>query len=299
MKHSESNKLIVILGATASGKTGLAIKLAQKYNGEIISADSRQIYKQMTIGTAKPTKDETDTIKHHLIDCEKPNHNFSLAEFIKKANRRIRSIQIRGKIPFLVGGTGLYISAIVDNYDLPKGKIDMGLRKRLENKSKAELLEYLDELDPDTAATIDKDNPRRLIRALEYVIINKKSFSKNQQRNNSPYNILQIGISLDQSELNKRIELRTEQMINHGLVQETTKLIKKYDETLPSLNTIGYQEIIQYLNNEIDLIKAIELIKIHTRQYAKRQMTWFKRDKKIHWIEFQWQADSLVNKFLS
>ncbi|MBL7022308.1 tRNA (adenosine(37)-N6)-dimethylallyltransferase MiaA [Patescibacteria group bacterium] len=293
-----NNKLIIILGPTASGKTGLAIKLAQKYNGEIISADSRQIYKEMTIGTAKPTKDETEAIKHHLVDCIKPNHNFTLDEFIKKANRRIKSIQRKGKVPFLVGGTGLYISAIVNNYDLPKGKIDLGLRKRLESKSKKELLEYLNELDPITTNTIDKENPRRLIRALEYVIINKKSFANNQKTNNSPYNILQIGIALDQPELNKRIELRTNQMIELGLVKETQKLIDKYDNTLPSLNTIGYQEIIQHLNKEVNLNQAIDLIKIHTRQYAKRQMTWFKRDKRINWIKFQWQADSLVNKFL-
>ncbi|MFW0862473.1 MAG: tRNA (adenosine(37)-N6)-dimethylallyltransferase MiaA [Candidatus Komeilibacteria bacterium] len=296
--QTPNNKLIVILGPTASGKTGLAIKLAQKYNGEIISSDSRQIYKNMTIGTAKPTKDETEAIKHHLIDCTKPDHNFTLAEFIKKANKAIKSIQRRGKIPFLVGGTGLYISSIVDNYDLPKGKIDLGLRKRLESKSKKELLEYLEELDPDTANTIDKENPRRLIRALEYVIINKKSFANNQKTNNSPYDILQIGINLKQPELNKRIEQRTNQMIEQGLVKETQKLIDKYDNTLPSLNTIGYQEIIQYINNEIDLNQAVDLIKTHTRQYAKRQMTWFKRDKRINWIEFQWQADSLVNKFL-
>ncbi len=293
-----NNKLIVILGPTASGKTGLAIKLAEKYNGEIISADSRQIYKEMTIGTAKPTKDETEAIKHHLVDCIKPNHNFTLDEFIKKANRRIKSIQRKGKVPFLVGGTGLYISAIVNNYDLPKGKIDLGLRKRLESKSKKELFEYLKELDPDTASIIDKENPRRLIRALEYVIINKKSFTNNQKTNNSPYNILQIGIALDQPELNKRIEERTNQMIDQGLAKETQKLIDKYDNTLPSLNTIGYQEIIQYLNEEIDLNQAIDLIKTHTRQYAKRQITWFKRDKRINWINFQWQADSLVNKFL-
>lgn len=293
-----NNKLIIILGPTASGKTGLAIKLAQKYNGEIISVDSRQIYKEMTIGTATPTKNEIQAIKHHLIACIKPSHIFTLADFIKKANKLIKSIQTRGKIPFLVGGTGLYISAIVDNYDLPKGKIDLGLRTRLESKSKKELLEYLEELDPETASTIDKENPRRLIRALEYVIINKKSFANNQKTNTSPYNILQIGINLEQSKLNKRIEQRTNQMIEQGLVKETQKLIYKYDNTLPSLNTIGYQEIIQYLNNEIELNQAIDLIKTHTRQYAKRQITWFKRDKRINWIEFQWQADSLINKFL-
>lgn len=291
------NKLIVILGPTASGKTSLAIKLAQLFNGEIISADSRQIYKNMTIGTAKPSKDELGAIKHHLIDCVKPDHNFTLAEFIRRANKHILAIQKKGKLPFLVGGTGLYISAIVDNYDLPKGKIDLRLRQRLETKSKDELLEYLQELDPETAQTID-NNPRRLIRALEYVIINNKSYSKNQSSKASPYDILQIGINIQQPELNKRIEQRTNQMIEEGLVKETKKLLNKYDNTLPSINTIGYQEIISYLNNEIDLNQAIDLIKIHTRQYAKRQMTWFKRDKRINWIQFNWEAESILRKFL-
>jgi len=292
------NKLIVILGPTASGKTSLAIKLAQSFNGEIISADSRQIYKNMTIGTAKPSKDELGAIKHHLIDCVRPDHNFTLAEFIQKANKHILAIQKKGKLPFLVGGTGLYISAIVDNYDLPKGKIDLRLRQRLESKSKDELLEYLQELDPETAQTIDNDNSRRLIRALEYVIINNKSFSKNQSIQKSPYDILQIGINIQQPELNKRIEQRTNQMIEEGLVNETNKLLNKYDNTLPSINTIGYQEIISYLIKEIDLNQAIDLIKTHTRQYAKRQMTWFKRDKRINWIEFNWEAESILRKFL-
>jgi tRNA dimethylallyltransferase len=293
-----NNNLIVVLGPTASGKTGLAIKLAKKYNGEIISADSRQIYKHMQIGTAAPTKDEIEAISHHLVAFEKPNHNFTLAEFINKANKKIKRIQRKGKVPFLVGGTGLYISAIVDNYDLPKGKIDMGLRKRLEGKTSDELLKYLHEIDPDTAKVIDKNNPRRLIRALEYVIINNKSFIKNQASKTSPYNILQIGIDIKTNELERRIDMRTEQMIEHGLIKETEKLLDKYDATLPSINTIGYQEIIQYLNNEISLDEAVGLVKIHTRQYAKRQATWFKRDKRINWTKNFTEADRFTRQFL-
>jgi len=293
----ENKKLIVILGPTASGKTGLAIRLAKKYSGQIISADSRQIYKYMTIGTVKPTQEEQKTIKHHLVDIVKPDHNFTLAEFIKKANIKIKYVQHQNNLPFLVGGTGLYISAIVDNYDLPKGRIDLGLRKRLSNKTKQELLDYLTELDPATAKIIDQDNSRRLIRALEYVIINKKSFIKNQVKQPSPYKILQLGIKTDSIKLNKRINTRVDQMIQQGLIQEVEKLLNKYDSTLPSLNTIGYQEIIQYLNNETSLDKAIELIKIHTRQYAKRQMTWFKRDARIQWIRNYTEANRLIKQF--
>ena len=293
----ENKKLIVILGPTASGKTGLAIRLAKKYSGQIISADSRQIYKYMTIGTVKPTQEEQKTIKHHLVDIVKPDHNFTLAEFITKTNNKIKSTQRQNGLPFLVGGTGLYISAIVDNYDLPKGRIDLGLRKRLSNKTKQELLDYLTELDPATAKIIDQDNSRRLIRALEYVIINKKSFIKNQVKQPSPYKILQLGIKTDSIKLNKRINTRVDQMIQQGLIQEVEKLLNKYDSTLPSLNTIGYQEIIQYLNNETSLDKAIELIKIHTRQYAKRQMTWFKRDARIQWIRNYTEANRLIKQF--
>jgi tRNA dimethylallyltransferase len=221
-----------------------------------------------------------------------------LADFIKKANYQIRRCQNKGHLPFLVGGTGLYIAAIVNNYNLPKGRIDLGLRKRLSQKNKTELLQYLKELDPATAEVIDQNNPRRLVRALEYVIINQKSFSANQNQTPSPYDILQIGIKTDPEKLNKRITQRTEKMIAAGLIKEVKKITRRYELTLPSLNTIGYQEIGQYLNSEITLDQAITLIKIHTQQYAKRQLTWFKRDPRIKWVKSKTVADKLVNNFL-
>jgi tRNA dimethylallyltransferase len=291
-------KLIIILGQTASGKTGLAIKLCQKYNGEIISADSRQIYQEMTIGTAKPNIEELKAAKHHLVDFIQPNYNFTLAEFIKLANQKIIDLHETNKLPILAGGTGLYLSAIVDNYDLPKGKIDLGLRKRLEKKSNAELVEMLTELDPQSATTIDPNNTRRLIRALEYVIINQKSFIANQAVKQSPYDILQLGIKIDKDILLKRINKRVDLMIEQGLVTEVKDLIAKYDKNLPSLRTIGYQEIIDHLEGKTGLEETIELIKVHTRQYAKRQMTWFKRDKNIQWVENFSEANKLIQKWL-
>ncbi|OIO46589.1 MAG: tRNA (adenosine(37)-N6)-dimethylallyltransferase MiaA [Parcubacteria group bacterium CG1_02_37_51] len=291
-------KLLIVLGPTASGKTGLAIKLCQKYSGEIISADSRQIYQEMDIGTAKPNKEELAAAKHHLVDFIKPNYNFTLAEFIKLANNNIEKLHKEDKLPIMAGGTGLYISAIADNYDLPKGKIDLGLRKRLENKSNTELFEMLAELDPQSATTIDPNNARRLIRALEYVIINQKSFIASQSVKQSPYDILQLGIKIDKDILLKRINKRVDLMIEQGLVAVVKDLIAKYDKNLPSLRTVGYQEIIDHLEGKTTLEEAIELIKIHTRQYAKRQMTWFKRDKNIKWIKSYTEANKLVKKWL-
>ena len=291
-------KLLIVLGPTASGKTGLAIKLCQKYSGEIISADSRQIYQEMDIGTAKPNKEELAAAKHHLVDFIKPSYNFTLAEFIKLANNNIEKLHKEDKLPIMAGGTGLYISAIADNYDLPKGKIDLGLRKRLENKSNTELFEMLAELDPQSATTIDPNNARRLIRALEYVIINQKSFIASQSVKQSPYDILQLGIKIDKDILLKRINKRVDLMIEQGLVAVVKDLIAKYDKNLPSLRTVGYQEIIDHLEGKTTLEEAIELIKIHTRQYAKRQMTWFKRDKNIKWIKSYTEANKLVKKWL-
>ena len=291
-------KLLIVLGPTASGNTGLAIKLCQKYSGEIISADSRQIYQEMDIGTAKPNKEELAAAKHHLVDFIKPNYNFTLAEFIKLANNNIEKLHKEDKLPIMAGGTGLYISAIADNYDLPKGKIDLGLRKRLENKSNTELFEMLAELDPQSATTIDPNNARRLIRALEYVIINQKSFIASQSVKQSPYDILQLGIKIDKDILLKRINKRVDLMIEQGLVAVVKDLIAKYDKNLPSLRTVGYQEIIDHLEGKTTLEEAIELIKIHTRQYAKRQMTWFKRDKNIKWIKSYTEANKLVKKWL-
>ncbi len=314
--------LIVILGPTASGKTELALKLAKKYNGEIICADSRTVYREMNIGTAKPGQNEKlkmknekcsakrnsyqkpifiNHIPHYLIDVVKPDQKFSVAEFKQKTLKIIKGVHQKNKIPFLVGGTGLYISAVVDNLDIPKVPPDKKLREKLENNIKKYGLNYLwgklIKLDSEAANFVQKQNPRRIIRALEVCLKTKKTFSELRKKGEQLLNVLQIGIKIPFEKLEWKIGQRTDQMIENGLIEETENLIKKYSSS-PLLNTIGYQEIVSYLQNKISLDQAISLIKKNTRRYARRQMTWFKRDKRIHWIKNQKEAERLLKNFL-
>jgi tRNA dimethylallyltransferase len=305
MKNINKNKLIVILGPTASGKTEMAIKLAKKYNGEIVSADSRQIYKGMDIGTAKPLKNQNsrpfivENIPHHLIDIIYPDQDFSLAKYKKLAIKIIKDIQKRKKIPFLVGGTGLYISSIVDNLEIPKVKPDKSIRKKLEAKSAEDLFKKLKKLDSKAAENIGASNKRKLIRALEVCLITKKTFSSQQGRGEPLFDFLQIGIKIPREKVYKKINQRVDQMIKMGLEKEVKNLISKdYDLNLPSMSGLGYKQIGKYLKKEINFQEAIESIKNETRHYAKRQMTWFKRDKKIEWVKNCKEAEKFVEKFL-
>jgi tRNA dimethylallyltransferase len=303
------NKLIVILGPTASGKSSLAIKLAKKFNGEIISADSRQIYRGMDIGTAK-IKCQMSNVKcqvsgvrcqhipHHLIDIINPDQEFTVAEYKKRAIRIIKDIQRRGKIPFLVGGTGLYIKAIVDNLKIPKVAPNKALRNKLNKKSSQELIKELKKLDPEAAASLDPANKRRLIRALEVCLATKKPFSKQQIKGKPLFDVLQIGLSLPREKLYKKINQRVDQMIKAGLIDEVKSLGKKYSWDLPSMSGIGYRQIGLYLQGKIDLSTAIELIKRDSRRYARRQMTWFKQDKRIHWLKKKQEIEKLIKEFI-
>lgn len=305
----QKEKLIIILGPTASGKTDLSLKLAKEFNGEIINADSRQIYKYMNIATAKePGKRKNEKyivngIAHYLIDFIEPDHEYTLAHFQKDAVKRIKEIQSRGKVPFLVGGTGLYISSIVDNYSIPKGKPNKKLRVQLEKDFRTKGLEYLwkklIQKDPGAAKVVDKNNPRRVIRALEVVLTTGQPFSQLREKRESIFDILQLGVKIGKKELEKRINLRTERMVKQGLLDETRKLLKKgYKADLPSMSGIGYKEAIQYFLGRISFGQMVDLIKQNTRQYAKRQMTWFKRDKRIVWIKEYKKAENMVGKFL-
>jgi len=293
-----NNKLIVILGPTASGKSNLAIKLAKEFRGQIVSADSRQIYKEMDIGTAKVTKKEMQGIPHYLIDIVKPNQDFSLAQFKKKAIAQIKKIQKEDKLPFLVGGTGLYIQSIVDNLQMPEGKPNKKLRKELENKTNQELYNQLKELDPQAIKIIDRNNQRRMVRALEVCLTTGQPFSQQKHKGQPLFDILQIGLNPGKEILDKRINQRADKMIKAGLLQEVKGLIKKYGTKPYSMSGIGYQEIIPYLRKEISLDEAKELIKIHTRQYSRRQMSWFRRDKRIKWIKTYPEARKLIKEFL-
>ena len=301
-------KLVVILGPTASGKTDLAIKLAKKFNGEIVSADSRQVYKEMNIATAKPLQNQKSKIKnqkylvngvpHYLVDIIYPDKEFNVVIYKKLAQKAIKDIQKRGKLPFLVGGTGLYIWAVIDNLKFPKVRPQKKLRKELEKKSKKELFQIYKKLDPKGAKFIDKENKRRLIRAIEVCKVTGKSFWEQRKKGKPLFDVLQIGIKLEKEKLKKRIEKRINKMFKLGLEKEAKKLFEKYGE-IPPLQTIGYQEFKDFFEGKITKKEVKEKIILHTLQFARRQITWFKRDKRIHWISEDKEAENLIQKFLS
>lgn len=315
MKLVNHQKIIVILGPTASGKTNLALKLAKRFNGYIISADSRQIYQDMNVGTAKPigrimnyklgikrieTAYLVKGVPHFLMDYVKPNESFTLADWLRITKKILNSKIINNKfnIPIICGGTGLYISALIENYKLPKDQTNLNLRTKLTNNTLPSLLNKLKKIDLATYKLIDKNNKRRIIRALEYVLTNHLSFTSEAKNQISPYEFLQIGLLQSREKLYQRINNRVDLMLKKGLIAETKTLIKKYDPSLPALSGIGYKQINQYLENQIEKNKAIEEIKRDSRHYAKRQITWFQRDKKIKWVNNYFEANELVKNFL-
>ena len=287
-------KLIVILGPTASGKSEMALSLAKKFKGEIISADSRQIYKEMDIGTAKLKNNQK--VVHYLIDIKKPNQEFNVALFKKSAIKIIKDIQKRGKMPFLVGGTGLYIKAIVDNLNFPTAVPQLKLREKLEKKSLKELFKAYKKLDPKGAKFIDKDNKRRLIRAIEVCKITGKPFWEQRKKEEPIFRVLQIGIKLPKKLLRNNIEKRVEKMFKDGLEKEARNLAKKYG-LIPPLQTIGYQEWKEFFEGKINKEEVKKLIVQHTNKFAKRQMTWFKRDRRINWEKNLKEAENIIRRF--
>ncbi len=299
-------KILIILGPTASGKTDLGLALAKRFNGEIINADSRQVYQEMNIGTAKPTGKWIDDnylvegVPHHLMDIITPNEEFTLSDFKTRAEAAINSILQHGKLPIIVGGTGLYVWALVDNLQIPAVAPNMELRQKLERKPLAELVEMLQKIDPESAATVDLQNPRRVLRALEVALGSGESFAVQQKKGPALYNILQIGIDLPRELLYARINDRVDKQMSDGLLNEATKLSQKYSWDLPSMSSIGYRQMGYYLRGEMKLLEAVEILKRDTRHYAKRQQTWFKRDARIHWIKNGdvVAASKTVKKFL-
>lgn len=285
--RSEKEKpLIVLLGPTASGKTALSLKLAREFNGEIVSADSRQVYRGLNIGTDKILESEREGIPHYLIDVTDPDKRFTVADFKRLAEEKIDDILARGRVPFLVGGTGLYIRAVTDNFQIPETKENFEVRDRLEKEAREKgsefLYERLQKVDPESAQKISKNNPRYIIRALE--IYELTGMKKSDQKDVPKYKVLKIGLNLEKSVLNSRISERVERQLERGLQEEVQRLLKKYPPSLPSLQTIGYQEVIPVIQGKIPLETAKEEIKKHTRQFARRQMTWFKREKDIFWF---------------
>ncbi len=301
-KKKHLDKVVVIVGPTASGKTALSLKLSKKFSGEIISADSRQIYRGMDIGTAKVSKEKMNVIKHHLIDIKNPNQDYTVAEFKKDAIKAINKIITLDKLPIIVGGTGLYISSLVNNLEIPKIKENKKLRAKIEKEIKEKGLEYvfdkLIELDPEAAYIVDPLNPRRVVRALEVATISGKPYTLQRKVGKPLFEFLEIGIIQSPEILRQRISNRISQMIKDGLVDEVKSLVSKYGYQVKVFDAIDYREIIGYLKSEISLDQAIELMTKNTWHYGKRQITWFKKDKKIHWIKNQKEAENLVAKFI-
>ena len=302
-------KLVVLLGPTASGKTAWGLKFAERFLGEIISADSRQMYRKMDIGTAKEPGQwrgsgsdraySIQGVRHHLIDFLDPGKSFAVAEFRDAVFQTIPHIYDRGHVPFLVGGTGLYISSVVDNWEIPRVPPNKAMRKSLEEKSEKELSDLLQSIDPDAALNIDPRNKRRVIRALEVSILGGELFSRQQKKGKKLFDALQIGIETPRDVLYDRIERRIDRMMERGLLRELEGLVRqKYDWALPSMSGIGYKEFRPYLEGKSTLETCVEVFKRDTRHFARRQLTWFRRDKTIQWCSTYKEAEKLVEEFL-
>lgn len=275
---------MTICGATATGKSGLAIALATKLNAVILSADSRQVYREFNIGTAKPSVAEQNLVPHYLIDICAPTETLTVADYQAQAQTLIAQFQQQRQIPLLVGGTGLYIRAVVQGLKIPRVAPHIELRSQLESLGQTQLYSILQQVDAVAAQKIHPNDAVRTLRALEVFYVTGRPISQQQGENPPDYPILQIGLDCSGESLRDRITQRTEQMIANGLVAEVEYLCDKYGTDLPLLNTLGYHEIKQYLTDEITLDAAKELTVLHTRQFAKRQRTWFRAYPQIEWF---------------
>ena len=288
---TEKIPLIVVCGPTASGKTSLGIALAKYYNGEIVSADSMQIYKGMDIATAKPTQVEQQGIIHHLISYVEPTETYSVADYVKNAHDKIKEIHKKGKTPILVGGTGLYINSVLNNIEFSETDVDTKLRdelyKRLENEGAQALLSELAEFDKDSAERIGTSNHRRLIRAIEIYKTTGKTMTQHNKESMlipSPYNDVRIALTCDNRQnLYDRINKRVDIMVESGLIEEA-KAFRNQNYSSTAVKAIGYKELEPYFLGQASLEDALENLKRETRRYAKRQLTWFRRDEKIKWL---------------
>jgi len=289
-------KILVIIGPTASGKTSLSIKLAKKFNGEVISADSRQVYKGMNLGTGKVTKKEMQGVKHYLLDVASPKSRFSAAQFVKLGEKAIKEIQKKGKLPIICGGTGFYVDALL--YGLPETVTpDWKLRQHLDRLSASVLFMKLKKIDPARAKNIDKNNKRRLIRALEIAL--KTGAPVPPPTRTLKYNVLKIGVKRDKKELRKRIHDRLLIRMKQGMVEEVEKLHKQ-GVSWQKLDDFGleYRFISRYLKGELSKEEMLNQLETAIWHYAKRQMTWFKRDQEIHWENKEKKIEKIVKKWL-
>lgn len=293
-------KAVVILGPTSSGKTEMSVKLAKQFNGVVISADSRQFYRGMDIATAKTTKDQRGGVPHYMIDIANPDQDFNLSLYQTTVYNLLNTINrwnwIRPKktLPFIVGGTGLYIQAIVDGYQLPRVAPNPKLRIELEQTSLANLIKRLKKLDPNS--TIDLNNKRRVVRAIE-VLTTAGKFERKAKPPN--FSFLMIGIKRERSDLNRRIHQKIQQMQEQGLVKEAKTLLEKgYDFSQPAFSALGYHHLHEYIKGRLTLKQALQKMETDTKKFAKRQMTWFNRDQRIHWVSRLSEAEKLIKDFI-
>ena len=301
-KKGSIPRIIAVVGPTASGKTALGIALAREFGGEIVSADSRQIYRGMDIGTAKPTAAERRAIPHHLIDIKDPDEDYTVADYQRDAIAAINSIIARGNVPLLVGGTGLYVRAVLENLDIPKTVANPELRAQIEKEIADVGLEAvfkkLVALDPEAAYVVDPKNPRRVVRALEVAIATGVPFTAQRAKHAPLFDTLVLGLNPAPEILRERIDRRVDAMMRDGLVHEVSTLIKKYGQAPTAFDAIGYREIVAHLDGALSLEDATTVIKMDTWHYAKRQMTWFKKSNRIHWIEGIIESFPLAQNFL-
>jgi len=286
------NKLIVILGPTSTGKTSIALKLCRRFGGEIISADSRQIYKYMTIGTAKPAPEQLSEIRHYLVDMVDPDQPFDARQFAQMAHDIIGKLTLKNQVPFVVGGTGLYIKALLhglfENH-FSDGSVRDRLKKEAEHKGKSALYERLKHIDPVTADRLHPNDLYRIIRALEVYEMSGKPISSWHHEHNfskTRYHVFKLGLYLDRESLYKRIDQRVDMMISEGFIEEVREILQRgYSPELMAMKAIGYRHAIHYLMGKCSLADAVKNLKGDTRRYAKRQMTWFRSETDINWIK--------------
>lgn len=289
--------VVAVCGPTASGKTSLAVELAKRFDGEVVSADSMQIYKGMDVGTAKPTLDEMQGIPHHMLDIVEPDCNFSVSDYCYMAHDIINDIIKRGKMPILAGGTGLYIDSLLNDIDFNAGISDAGVRDRFAGLEPHELYRMLQEQDSEAAESIHMNNVKRVIRALEHIAVTGEKFSDYKKRAasiDSRYNPLMLFINWDREELYKRINCRVDLMFEEGIEKEARELYnKRYDRNLTSMCAIGYKELFDYFDGLCSLEDAYKKIKQNSRRYAKRQLTWFRKNEQLHRLD---AGDNLLNE---
>jgi tRNA dimethylallyltransferase len=292
---SSTPPLIAIVGPTAAGKSALALRLAQRLNGEIVNGDSRLVYRGMDIGTAKPSPEERALVPHHLVDILDPDEPFSLAIYLTQARRAIDAVHARGGLPFLVGGTGQYIWGLLEGFRAPQVPPNAALRASLEAQAIEEghqaLWQRLHDVDPIAASRIDPRNVRRVVRAMEVYRETGISFSQAQRREPPPYRTLVLGLTMERTRLYQRIDGRVEAMVEAGWPQEVSRLLEEgYSPALPSMSTLGYRDMAAHVLGDLSMEEVVLRVKSATHRFARRQYAWFRpRDPRIHWLDGEWE----------